>query len=81
MVKSFQNASGVYTILKGIDLNIRAGEFVAIIGKSKAVRMPVETGIKNDTAIEVKKGLEADSLVIVNVPDSLRDQQKIIIVP
>jgi HlyD family secretion protein len=43
--------------------------------------MPVETGIKNDTAIEVKKGFEADSLVIVNVPDSLRDQQKITLIP
>jgi HlyD family secretion protein len=55
--------------------------YVWTVQGSKAVRMPVETGIKNDTAIEVKKGLEADSLVIVNVPDSLRDQQKITVVP
>jgi RND family efflux transporter MFP subunit len=55
--------------------------YVWTVQGSKAVRMPVETGIKNETAIEVKKGLEADSLVIVNVPDSLKDQQKITVVP
>ncbi len=36
---------------------------------------------KNEAFIEVKKGLEAGSLVIVNVPDSLRDQQKIAVTP
>ncbi len=48
---------------------------------TRAVRTPVETGIKNEAFIEVKKGLSADSLVIVNVPDSLRDQQKIAVTP
>ncbi len=48
---------------------------------TRAVRTPIETGIKNEAFIEVKKGLEAGSLVIVNVPDSLRDQQKIAVTP
>jgi RND family efflux transporter MFP subunit len=55
--------------------------YVWTVQGSKAVRTPVETGIKNDTATEVKKGLQANSLVIVNVPDSLRDQQKVTVVP
>ncbi|WP_171651349.1 hypothetical protein [Paenibacillus foliorum] len=45
---------------------------------TKAVRTPIETGIKNGTVIEVKKGLDKNSLVIVNVPDFLKDQQKVI---
>jgi putative ABC transport system ATP-binding protein len=52
VVKSFQSASGVYTVLKGIDLNIRAGEFVAIIGKSgsgKSTLLNMITGIDRPT--------------------------------
>jgi ABC-type lipoprotein export system ATPase subunit len=57
VVKSFQNASGVYTVLKGIDLNIRAGEFVAIIGKSgsgKSTLLNMITGIDRPTAGTVR---------------------------
>ncbi|QRG68311.1 efflux RND transporter periplasmic adaptor subunit [Brevibacillus choshinensis] len=55
--------------------------FVWTVQGEKAVRVPVETGIKNDTFIEVKKGLAKDSLVIVNVPDSLRDHQRVTLIP
>ena len=34
VVKTFKNAAGEFTVLKGIDLAIKRGEFVAIVGKS-----------------------------------------------
>ena len=35
IVKTFENAAGKFTALKGIDLTIQPGEFVSIIGKSR----------------------------------------------
>ena len=34
VVKTFKNAAGEFTVLKGIDLTINRGEFVSIVGKS-----------------------------------------------
>ena len=34
IVKTFKNAAGEFTVLKGIDLTIQRGEFVSIVGKS-----------------------------------------------
>src|SRR5688500_20149609 len=34
IVKTFRNAAGAFTVLKGIDLIIQHGEFVSIVGKS-----------------------------------------------
>lgn len=53
VVKSFENESGVHTVLKGIDLSIRQGEFVAIIGKSgngKSTLLNMITGIDRPTS-------------------------------
>ena len=31
VVKSFSNAAGEFTVLKGVDLTIKRGEFVSIV--------------------------------------------------
>ena len=33
VVKRFSNAAGEFTVLKGVDLTIKRGEFVSIVGK------------------------------------------------
>ncbi len=52
VVKTFVNAAGRFTALKGIDLTIYQGEFVAIIGKSgsgKSTLLNMLTGIDHPT--------------------------------
>jgi ABC-type lipoprotein export system ATPase subunit len=54
--KSYKTAVGDYPALKGIDLNINAGEFVSIIGKSgsgKTTLINMITGIDRPTSGEV----------------------------
>jgi putative ABC transport system ATP-binding protein len=51
--KSYANESGVYPVLKGIDLSIRQGEFVAVLGKSgsgKSTLLNLITGIDKPTS-------------------------------
>ena len=48
IVKTFKNAAGEFTALKGIDLTIQRGEFVSIVGKSgsgKSTLLNMITGI------------------------------------
>jgi ABC-type lipoprotein export system ATPase subunit len=54
--KTYQSAAGAFTALKGIDLEIDRGEFVAVIGKSgsgKSTLINMITGIDRPTAGEV----------------------------
>jgi putative ABC transport system ATP-binding protein len=56
VVKTFENAAGVFTALKGINLTIDAGEFVSIVGKSgsgKSTLINMITGIDKPTSGEV----------------------------
>jgi ABC-type lipoprotein export system ATPase subunit len=56
VVKSFSNAAGEFTILKGVDLTINRGEFVSIVGKSgsgKSTLLNMITGIDHPTAGQV----------------------------
>ena len=56
VVKSFKNAAGEFTVLKGIDLSIKRGEFVAIVGKSgsgKSTLLNMITGIDHPTGGQV----------------------------
>ena len=56
VVKTFKNAAGEFTALKGVDLTIRRGEFVAIVGKSgsgKSTLLNMITGIDHPTAGQV----------------------------
>ena len=56
VVKTFKNAAGEFKVLKGIDLSLRQGEFVAIVGKSgsgKSTLLNMVTGIDHPTSGQV----------------------------
>jgi ABC-type lipoprotein export system ATPase subunit len=56
VVKTFKNAAGEFTVLKGIDLTLYQGEFVAIVGKSgsgKSTLLNMMTGIDHPTSGQV----------------------------
>lgn len=56
IVKTFKNAAGEVTVLKGIDLTIYRGEFVSIVGKSgsgKSTLLNMITGIDHPTSGKV----------------------------
>jgi putative ABC transport system ATP-binding protein len=57
--KSYRSAAGEVQVLKGIDLQVKAGEFVAIVGKSgsgKTTLLNMITGIDRPTSGEVWVG-------------------------
>lgn len=59
VVKTFKNAAGEFTVLKGIDLTIDRGEFVSIVGKSgsgKSTLLNMITGIDHPTGGQVVIG-------------------------
>lgn len=59
IVKTFKNAAGEFTVLKGIDLTISRGEFVSIVGKSgsgKSTLLNMITGIDHPTVGQVVIG-------------------------
>ena len=56
VVKTFKNAAGEFTVLKGLDLTLYKGEFVAIVGKSgsgKSTLLNMITGIDHPTSGQV----------------------------
>jgi putative ABC transport system ATP-binding protein len=56
VVKIYSTAAGAYSALKGINMQVRAGEFVGIIGKSgagKSTLLNMITGVDNLTSGEV----------------------------
>ena len=59
VVKTFKNAAGEFTVLKKIDLVLRKGEFVAIVGKSgsgKSTLLNMITGIDHPSSGKVVIG-------------------------
>jgi len=59
LVKTYRSAAGDFTALKGIDLEVDCGEFVAVIGKSgsgKSTLVNMITGIDRPTAGEILVG-------------------------
>ncbi len=58
-MKTYESAAGPFPALKGIDLQVGAGEFVAVIGKSgsgKSTLINVITGLDRPTSGEVLVG-------------------------
>lgn len=56
VVKTYSGAAGTFTALRGIDLRIRAGAFVSIVGKSgsgKSTLINLITGIDRPTSGQV----------------------------
>jgi ABC-type lipoprotein export system ATPase subunit len=56
VVKTFKNAAGEFHVLKGIDLTLQRGEFVAIVGKSgsgKSTLLNMMTGIDHPSSGQV----------------------------
>ncbi|MBE0680292.1 MAG: ATP-binding cassette domain-containing protein [Anaerolineales bacterium] len=62
VVKRFSNAAGEFTVLKGVDLAIKRGEFVSIVGKS---------GSGKSTLLNMVTGIDhpSDGQVVVNGTD------------
>jgi ABC-type lipoprotein export system ATPase subunit len=59
VVKKYESAAGVFTALKGIDLEVDRGEFVAVIGKSgsgKSTLINMITGLDLPTSGDVLVG-------------------------
>lgn len=59
VVKRYESPAGAFTALKGVDLQVCAGEFLAIIGKSgsgKSTLINMVTGIDRPTSGEVWVG-------------------------
>jgi ABC-type lipoprotein export system ATPase subunit len=56
IVKTFKNAAGEFTVLKGVDASFSRGEFVGVIGKSgsgKSTLINMITGIDRPTSGEI----------------------------
>ena len=56
VVKTYENAAGKFTALKGIDLELHYGQFVSIVGKSgsgKSTLLNMLTGIDHPTSGQV----------------------------
>ena len=61
LVKVFATPAGDFTALRGIDLQVARGEFVAVIGKSgsgKSTLINLITGIERPTTGEIVVGGE-----------------------
>ena len=74
LVKTFKNAAGEFTVLKGIDLTIKRGEFVSIVGKSgsgKSTLLNMITGIDHPTQGRVVIG---GTDIYSNVTESQRSK-------
>ncbi len=59
VTKSYQTDAGLFVALKGIDLRVEAGEFVAIIGKSgsgKTTLINMITGLDRPSSGEIRVG-------------------------
>ena len=59
VVKTFETPAGAFTALKGVDLQVDGGEFLAVIGKSgsgKSTLINMVTGIDRPTSGEVLVG-------------------------
>src|SRR5215218_5807429 len=57
VVRTYRSASGTFTALKGVSLQVQAGEFVAVVGKSgsgKSTLINLIAGIDRPTSGSVR---------------------------
>ncbi len=62
VVKTYESSAGKFTALKGVDLQVKPGEFVAVVGKSgsgKSTLLNMLTGIDRPTSGQVIAGQTA----------------------
>src|SRR5262245_53461367 len=74
VVKTFKNAAGEFTVLKGVDLTINRGEFVSIVGKSgsgKSTLLNMITGIDHPSQGRVVIG---NTDIYTNMTESQRSK-------
>ena len=73
VVKQYETAAGPFTALKGIDLRVDRGEFVAVVGKSgsgKSTLINMITGIDRPTDGQVLMGDTAALRVVKSAPSA-----------
>lgn len=51
--------------------------FVWVVKGEIAQKRKIETGIKNEVSVEIKKGLQKDEMVIVNPPEGLTNNEEV----
>ncbi len=72
VVKTYSTAAGEFTALRGIHLQVNAGEFVGIVGKSgagKSTLLNMITGVDHLTSGEVKVHTNGSAVTIHNMDE------------
>jgi HlyD family secretion protein len=75
-----RSPSALSVPMGAVKKNEEGSSYVWIVQDSRAIRAPIEEGIRSETAVEVKRGLDPDSLVIVRAPDTLQERGKVEVV-
>ncbi|MFC0216163.1 efflux RND transporter periplasmic adaptor subunit [Paenibacillus chartarius] len=74
-------ANALQVPYSAVKQNADGTSYVWTVQEDRAVRTPVETGMKTETFIQVKQGLRAGSAVIAKPSDTLKDRQKVSVNP
>ena len=75
IVKTFKNAAGEVTVLKGIDLTIYRGEFVSLVGKSGSVDGQDRAGRRTRNPVRATTVGSTSSILMAGIGRKLGSQQ------